>query len=635
MRHRRWSLLVPVILLLAAAAPRPRVAPPAAPERVRPNENRAPAGSLESGVLRIALEARMGQWYPHGDDGPGVEMAAFGVVGGTLSIPGPLIRVRAGTTVEAEVRNTLRDTVRLTGLYDRIAPSQGTTPGATPPIILAPGERQQVRFRLDAPGTYHYWGTTMRRSLDVRTLEDAQLGGAIVVDSGAKPANDRIFVIGMWTDTVARAKVPRRRVLAVINGRSWPATERLAYATGDTARWRIINHSGDAHPMHLHGFYFTVDARGDGATETPFNGAERTLAVTELMGAGGTLAITWVPERAGNWLFHCHIPEHFEARGPLGMPATASVPHDHARGGMSGLVLGVTVRQGTRHVATTASLPQRRLRLLVRPARNTSEGTPHFNYALQEGGTEPPVAEDYRAAPTLDLVRGQPVRIQVVNRLDAPTAVHWHGIELESYFDGVPGFSGIARRTTPLIAPGDSFEVRFTPPHAGTFIYHTHADETRQQRAGLAGPIIVRETAAPRDTTTDIPILLSEHPDPALWSTRAVLNGSATPSPLTLRVGTTYRLRLVQMTVTWAVMRVELWRDSTLQSWTIAAKDGAERPLSLRKPQPAWLRPGIGEAYDVEVTPDRAGRLELQVRLGLSWPRPAPLLVTLPIQVVQ
>jgi FtsP/CotA-like multicopper oxidase with cupredoxin domain len=55
--------------------------------------------------------------------------------------------------------------------------------------------------------------------------------------------------------------------------------------------------------------------------------------------------------------------------------------------------------------------------------------------------------------PPIVLTRGQPVEIEVVNRLKDPTAIHWHGIELESYFDGVPGWSGA---DTPSIAPGTS-----------------------------------------------------------------------------------------------------------------------------------------------------------------------------------
>ena len=41
--------------------------------------------------------------------------------------------------------------------------------------------------------------------------------------------------------------------------------------------------------------------------------------------------------------------------------------------------------------------------------------------------------------PALVLTQGQPVAIRVVNGISEPLAVHWHGIELESYYDGVPG----------------------------------------------------------------------------------------------------------------------------------------------------------------------------------------------------
>ena len=40
--------------------------------------------------------------------------------------------------------------------------------------------------------------------------------------------------------------------------------------------------------------------------------------------------------------------------------------------------------------------------------------------------------------------------------------------------------------------PRDSFVARFTPPRAGTFVYHTHVNESRQQLAGLAGALVGR-----------------------------------------------------------------------------------------------------------------------------------------------
>ena len=621
MHSRQLLFFLALPVLLSGSRQAARIA------RVVPNDNRTPSGVMREGRLELRLEASLAMWHPNADDGLGAPIPAFAADNAAPSIPGPLVRVRAGTTVHVVLRNSLRDTLRVQGLHDRTA-----SPANDVPLVLAPGAVQELTMQLDEPGTYFYWGTTTRRALNYRTLEDAQLTGVIVVDGADEPQTDRILMLGMWTDTVGRAGLPRKRVLAVINGRSWPHTERFDHTVGDTVRWRVINASGDLHPMHLHGFYFRVDARGDGRKDTVFAPSARPMEVTEMMGTGATVRITWIPERAGNWLFHCHIPEHFGARGPLGMERPPDAHHDHAKEGMSGLVIGVHVRAAPNETAARSTpTMERRIRLLVREGTASTATEPSFTYSLHEGGAEPPLP-GRGIGPTLDVVRGEPVRITVVNRLKEPTAVHWHGIELESYFDGVPGFSGAGARTTPLIASGDSFAVRFTPPRAGTFIYHTHSDEVRQQYAGLAGALIVSDRSRPRDPARDIPLLISESRS-ADGTVATLVNGSMEPAPLVLRVGTTYRLRIVQMAVARSALWAELWRDSVRARWVPVAKDGADLPRSARVSIVARLRFGIGETYDFEFTPEVAGSMRFEVRQGLLVGVP-PLYVTMPISVV-
>jgi FtsP/CotA-like multicopper oxidase with cupredoxin domain len=53
--------------------------------------------------------------------------------------------------------------------------------------------------------------------------------------------------------------------------------------------------------------------------------------------------------------------------------------------------------------------------------------------------------------------------------------------------DGVPGL------TQPPIEAGESFVYEFTPPDAGTFWYHPHANSLEQLGRGLAGAVIVEE----------------------------------------------------------------------------------------------------------------------------------------------
>lgn len=94
--------------------------------------------------------------------------------------------------------------------------------------------------------------------------------------------------------------------------------------------------------------------------------------------------------------------------------------------------------------------------------------------------------------PEIRVRQGEPVRIVVENKLDEDTTVHWHGIRLPNAMDGVPGL------TQPPIKPGEKFVYEFTPPDAGTFWYHPHANSLRQLGRGLAGVLIVEEPESVR-----------------------------------------------------------------------------------------------------------------------------------------
>jgi len=83
--------------------------------------------------------------------------------------------------------------------------------------------------------------------------------------------------------------------------------------------------------------------------------------------------------------------------------------------------------------------------------------------------------------------QGERIRVVVSNKLGEDTTVHWHGIRLPNAMDGVPGL------TQKPIRAGDSFIYEFTPPDAGTFWYHPHADTLQQLGRGLAGVLIVEE----------------------------------------------------------------------------------------------------------------------------------------------
>jgi FtsP/CotA-like multicopper oxidase with cupredoxin domain len=626
------SRQITLALLLLAPAP---AAAQARMERVRPNDNRARAGVSMSGTVALRMEARLAEWHPQGEDQPGAVIPVFAEIGRPAQVPGPLLRVPGGTNVIVTIRNLVPNAVlTVHGLHSR--PAVGAAFNDS--IQLGPGTVQTLRFRLDRPGTYYYWGTTTGRSFEHRTKEDAQLTGVIVVDEPEqRTPNDRIFVIGAWTDTAGSATTRvRNRELFVINGRSWPNTDRLIYEKGTTVRWRVVNASADVHPMHLHGFYYRVNRRGNGREDAALPRSE--LVNTERLLPGQTMAVSWVPDRLGNWLFHCHIPEHMAPRGPLGYPLSTAAQHaahvsPNPAVAMGGLVSAIEIRPAEDD--TTANQPpplppepSRRLRLLFRPNAGTTPLTPFYGVTLLEGNAlAPEVERGQRVGPPIVLNKGETVSINVINGLAEPTSVHWHGIELQSFFDGVPGISGVRPTLAPAIPPSDSFEVRFTPPRAGTFIYHTHMNETKQQRAGLAGPLIVLERGR-WDPTRDLPVLFSSPSDSVDEERSVLINGNATPLALELRRGLAYRLRLINITTGRPGLRVELKQDTTTTIWRPLAKDGADLPAAARTNRTALQAIAIGETFDFEFTPARPGDYRIEARTSQG-----ALLAILPVRV--
>jgi manganese oxidase len=573
-------------------------------DEIRSNDNRTPAGRLSHGVLALDLFAGAGTWFPEEKDGPGHQVYAFGEVGRGLSNPGPLIRVPVGTEVRATVRNTIGSTaLHVHGLHDR--------PGTGADLLVPPGETRSVRFRVTAPGTYFYWGSTRGvAKLQERYGPESQLVGALIVDSTNSHPSDHVFVVGLEDD--AGLVPPDRRVrAAVVNGRSWPHSQVATLTSGDTVRMRWINISDRVHPMHLHGFYFTVNSHGDIARDTTYDPAHRRQAITELMLQGQTISLTWVADRPGNWLMHCHMAAHMSPhlRGKP-MPAETGSHFNHTMSAMAGIVVGwkVLARPGSSGTKPDIRSQRRSLRLLVQQAPRRYGTEPGLGFVLQNGNAAPaPDSVVIPGAPIV-LTRGEAVQINVVNHLSEPTSVHWHGMELESYFDGVSGWSGDASRISPQVNAGDSFAVRFTPPRAGTFIYHAHFHEERQLSSGLYGPLIVLEPGDTFNADTDRQWVLSQG-GPALPA-RLMLNGMTRPV-IDVEARRTYRIRLININPT-APVFLEVLSDTVPIKWRAIAKDGADLPAVQAVLRPARLMIGVGEAYDFELTPERAG--ELQIR---------------------
>ncbi len=118
------------------------------------------------------------------------------------------------------------------------------------------------------------------------------------------------------------------------------------------------------------------------------------------------------------------------------------------------------------------------LRLLPEPAAET----PVFAY----NGVVP--------GPLIRCKKGETLKIRLVNRLAQPTSLSWSGLRIVNAMDGVGGL------TQPPVAPGESFDYRFTPPDSGLFWYRPNVQPftAEQLGRGLYGALIVDEPAPPQ-----------------------------------------------------------------------------------------------------------------------------------------
>ncbi len=554
------------------------------------NNNHSPAGALRDGVLTIQLEIAKGKWHPEADDGMSVSVYAFGETGHTLQNPGPVIRVPLGTEIRASLHNQLTVPITVYGF-------NGTDNDRGVPV--SPGATEGIRFKPSHTGLFFYWGVAAEGDLKLRHGIDSELNGALVVDPPGQHADDEIFVIEMMSD---RPGGSARQTLATINGKSWPYTQRFQYKVGQTARWRWINVTNEPHSLHLHGFYFNVDAINRAGQVTSYKGDERPLVVTQRIAQGETFDMSWSPSRGGQWLFHCHMFQHMipavVPRLP-GIEVTDSpnpdhLHADHTANGMGQLMLGVTVDGAENSEAPSMWRANRKLRLEI----SERVGPPKYAVTLTEGQQDEAASKAGLIGPPIVLQRGEPVEIEVVNRLKEPTAIHWHGIEVESFYDGVPGWSGAGKQISPAIDPGASFVARITPPRAGTFIYHTHWHDLSQLTNGIYGPLIVLPPGQKYDPGSDLNFVFSIG-DFGGVPNLALINGTPQAKTLQLQAGKKYRFRFINISTNNQGLQVSLRNPNGPVDWLNIAKDGIDLKPVVSKAQRTIT---VGETFDVEFT---------------------------------
>ncbi|MGB5928952.1 MAG: multicopper oxidase domain-containing protein, partial [Cyclobacteriaceae bacterium] len=112
--------------------------------------------------------------------------------------------------------------------------------------------------------------------------------------------------------------------------------------------------------------------------------------------------------------------------------------------------------------------------------------------------------------PTIRFKEGGYAVIYVKNEMDVETSVHWHGLLLPNFYDGVPYL------TTPPIKPGETQKYEFPLKQSGTYWYHSHT--MLQEQSGVYGSIVIDPKEETLDYDKELIMVLSD------WTNQKPMN---------------------------------------------------------------------------------------------------------------
>ncbi|MDH5382840.1 MAG: multicopper oxidase domain-containing protein, partial [Cyclobacteriaceae bacterium] len=486
-----------------------------------------------------------------------------------------------------------------------------------------PGKSKTVSFLAGKPGTYLYWvklGKGIGKFFSKSNFygEEEQLSGAFIIDPKNSKVNDRIIVMNIFSTMEEPGNREKGSFESLtMNGKTWPFTELLKFDVGDSVQWRIINSSNRGHPMHLHGFYFKVNSIGSMLEDSYYEPKDVRTVVTESMAGKSTMVMSWVPSRPGRWIFHCHLSFHVSPL--LRLPGATDMDPEGSHVHMSGLASGIEVNDGPTDLIEKGE--SRQVTIFANEYKNSRH---HKGFSFQDIASD---NADLTSAPgpLLILKRFQSTYVKVVNHLSDPTSVHWHGLELDAWADGVPQWSSSEGKQSPIIEPGEEFTYKLSAMRAGTFIYHSHLDDIHQITQGLYGPIIVLDENETFNAKLDHPYIVSWNASDDSGETFSFknleLNGQVVQPEMKIKVGERHRLRLINISPAGKV-NIQMTKNNEIIELLYLAKDGADLPQAQQIQLEKSPNYGPGETADFEFEPTEAGVYTLKIESKIfkqSW----------------
>ena len=104
--------------------------------------------------------------------------------------------------------------------------------------------------------------------------------------------------------------------------------------------------------------------------------------------------------------------------------------------------------------------------------------------------------------PVLRFTEGDYAVIYLENQMDEETSIHWHGLLLPNFFDGVPYL------TIPAIMPGETLRYEYPLRQSGTYWYNSHT--MLQEEIGVYGAFVIEPEIETLEYYKDLILVISD-----------------------------------------------------------------------------------------------------------------------------
>jgi uncharacterized cupredoxin-like copper-binding protein len=270
------------------------------------NQNLDPTEVLADGTKVFDLTMELGDWEVE----PGRVVEAWTFNG---MVPAPMMRLDVGDKVQVRIQNDLPIAtdihwhgVNVENKNDGVAP-------LTQPLI-EPGDPYVYDFVADEQAVAMYHPHAHGHML----LPNGMFG-VILVGDVRLPLGQTVGLESVPANLQISQEIPMvlndAGVIGYsLNGKSFPATQPYSASIGDWVLIHYYNEGTQIHPMHLHQFDQIVVAKDGYPLDAPYT--VDTLNVAP----GERYSVLVNLDRAGAWVWHCHILPHVEREsGMFGM----------------------------------------------------------------------------------------------------------------------------------------------------------------------------------------------------------------------------------------------------------------------------------------------------------------------------